>query len=116
MNTWHKVLRGPVIKAGPIGLNDFAMEREMTARVAKRECRMFEVPISYLGRTYREGKKIGMKDAWKAVRAILRFWLVDDLYAEDEYGSPIPHSPERAQRVNLWVAGAIAPDVRARLL
>ncbi len=116
METCYKVFRAPLIKSLPIRSNDFAMEPEITAKVAKRECRMFEVPISYLGRTYREGKKIGMKDAWKAVRAILRFWLVDDLYAEDEYGSHILHSLERAQRFNRWMADAIAPDVGARVL
>jgi 2-polyprenyl-3-methyl-5-hydroxy-6-metoxy-1,4-benzoquinol methylase len=116
METCYKVFRAPLIKSLPIRSNDFAMEPEITAKVAKRECRLFEVPISYLGRTYREGKKIGLKDAWKAVRAILRFWLVDDLYAEDEYGSHILHSLERAQRFNHWMADTIAPEVGARVL
>jgi 2-polyprenyl-3-methyl-5-hydroxy-6-metoxy-1,4-benzoquinol methylase len=116
METCYKVFRAPLIKSLPIRSNDFAMEPEITAKVAKRECRLFEVPISYLGRTYREGKKIGMRDAWKALRAILRFWLIDDLYAEDEYGSHILHSLERAQRFNRWMADAIAPHVGARVL
>ncbi len=116
METCYKVFRAPLIKSLPIRSNDFAMEPEITAKVAKRECRLFEVPISYLGRTYREGKKIGMKDAWKALRAIVRFWLVDDLYAEDEYGSHILHSLERAQRFNRWMADAIRQDVGARVL
>ena len=116
METCYKVFRAPLIKSLPIRSNDFAMEPEITAKVAKRDCRLFEVPISYLGRTYREGKKIGMKDAWKALRAIIRFWLIDDLYAEDEYGSHILHSLERAQRFNRWMADAIAPQVGARVL
>jgi glycosyltransferase involved in cell wall biosynthesis len=116
METCYKVFRAPLIKSLPIRSNDFAMEPEITAKVAKRECRLFEVPISYLGRTYREGKKIGMKDAWKALRTILRFWMIDDLYAEDEYGSHILHSLERAQRFNHWMADAIAPYVGARVL
>ena len=116
METCYKVFRAPLIKSLPIRSNDFAMEPEITAKVAKRDCRLFEVPISYLGRTYREGKKIGMKDAWKALSAILRFWLIDDLYAEDEYGSHILHSLERAQRFNRWMADSIAPHVGARVL
>jgi glycosyltransferase involved in cell wall biosynthesis len=116
METCYKVFRAPLLKSLPIRSNDFAMEPEITAKVAKREWRLFEVPISYLGRTYREGKKIGLRDAFKAVRAILRFWLEDDLYAEDEYGSHILHSLERAQRFNRWMADAIAPHVGARVL
>ena len=116
METCYKVFRAPLIKSLPIRSHDFAMEPEITAKVAKRECRIFEVPISYLGRTYREGKKIRMRDAWKALRAILRFWLIDDLYAEDEYGSHILHSLERAQHFNRWMADAIAPHVGARVL
>jgi SAM-dependent methyltransferase len=116
METCYKVFRAPLIKSLPLRSHDFAMEPEITAKVAKRGCRIFEVPISYLGRTYREGKKIGLKDAFKAVRAIVRFWLVDDLYAEDEYGSHILHSLERAQQFNRWMADTIAPHVGARVL
>ncbi|MDP9121018.1 MAG: glycosyltransferase, partial [Acidobacteriota bacterium] len=116
METCYKVFRAPLLKSIPIRSNDFAMEPEITAKVAKREFRIFEVPISYLGRTYREGKKIGVKDGWKALRAIVRFWLEDDLYAEDEYGSHILHSLERAQRFNRWLADSIDPYVGVRVL
>jgi glycosyltransferase involved in cell wall biosynthesis len=116
METCYKVLRAPLLKSIPLRSNDFAMEPEITAKIAKRDCRIFEVPISYLGRTYREGKKIGMGDAWKALRTMVRYWLIDDLYAEDEYGSHILHSLERAQSFNKWMADAIAPFVGARVL
>src|ERR1700730_11439569 len=116
METCYKAFRAPLLKSIPIRSNDFAIEPEITAKIAKRECRVFEVPISYLGRTYREGKKIGLKDAWKAVRAIVRYKLVDDLYAEDEYGSHILHSLERAHRFNRWMADAISPALRGRVL
>ena len=116
METCYKMFRAPLLKSIPIRSNDFALEPEITAKVAKRECRVFEVPISYLGRTYREGKKIGWKDGFKALRAMFRFWLVDDLYAEDEYGSHILHSLERAQRFNRWMAQAIEPYAGARVL
>ncbi|HEX5760375.1 MAG TPA: glycosyltransferase [Thermoanaerobaculia bacterium] len=116
METCYKMFRAPLLKSIPIRSNDFAMEPEITAKIAKREVRIFEVPISYLGRTYREGKKIGWRDGFKAVRAILKYKLVDDLYAEDEYGSHILHSLERAQRFNRWMAESIAPHVGARVL
>jgi glycosyltransferase involved in cell wall biosynthesis/phospholipid N-methyltransferase len=116
METCYKMFRAPLLKSIPIRSNDFAMEPEITAKIAKRECRVFEVPISYLGRTYREGKKIGWKDAVKAFSAIVKYWVVDDLYEEDEYGSHILHSLERAQRFNKWMADSIAPYVGARVL
>lgn len=116
METCYKVFRAPLIKSIPIRSDDFAMEPELTAKVAKRECRIFEVPISYLGRTYREGKKIGWKDAFKAFRAMIKYRLIDDIYAEDEYGSHILHSLEKAQNFNRWMAEAIAPHVGARVL
>ena len=55
-------------------------EPEITMKCAKRKLRVYEVPISYHGRTYEEGKKIGWKDGVKALGVILYFWLVDDLY------------------------------------
>jgi glycosyltransferase involved in cell wall biosynthesis/phospholipid N-methyltransferase len=116
METCYKMFRAPLLKSIPIRSNDFAIEPEITAKIAKRECRIFEVPISYLGRTYREGKKIGWKDGFKALRAMTRYWLVDDVYAEDEYGSHILHSLERAQRFNRWMADSIAPHAGARVL
>jgi glycosyltransferase involved in cell wall biosynthesis len=116
METCYKMFRAPLLKSIPIRSNDFAMEPEITAKIAKRECRIFEVPISYLGRTYREGKKIGWKDAVKAFRAMFKYWLLDDLYAEDEYGSHILHSLERAQLFNRWMADSITPYVGARVL
>ncbi|HEV7503495.1 MAG TPA: glycosyltransferase [Thermoanaerobaculia bacterium] len=116
METCYKAFRAPLLKSIPIRSNDFAMEPEITAKVAKRECRIFEVPISYLGRTYREGKKIGFKDAFKALRTMVQYSMIDDLYAEDEYGSHILHSLEKANRFNRWMADAITPHVGARVL
>ncbi|HXO19416.1 MAG TPA: glycosyltransferase [Thermoanaerobaculia bacterium] len=116
METCYKMFRAPLLKSIPIRSDDFAMEPELTAKIAKRECRIFEVPVSYLGRTYREGKKIGWRDGVKALWAMVKYWLVDDVYAEDEYGSHILHSLERARRFNRWMAEAIAPAIGARVL
>ena len=53
----------------------FAIEPEITAKIAKQKARIFEIPISYYGRTYAEGKKIGWKDGVAAIGAILRYNL-----------------------------------------
>jgi glycosyltransferase involved in cell wall biosynthesis len=116
MESCYKMFRAPLLKSIPIRSNDFAIEPELTAKIAKRECRIFEVPISYLGRSYREGKKIGWRDALRALRAMVTYWVVDDLYAEDAYGSHILHSLEQARRFNRWMAETIAPSVGSRVL
>jgi glycosyltransferase involved in cell wall biosynthesis len=116
IETCYKMFRAQLLKSIPIRSSDFAIEPEITAKIAKREFRVFEVPISYLGRTYREGKKIGWRDGFKALGAMTKFWFLDDIYAEDEYGSHILHSLERAQRFNRWMAESIAPHVGARVL
>ena len=55
--------------------NRFGVEPEITAKVAKMRCRIYEVPISYFGRDYAEGKKIGWKDGFQAIWCILKFNL-----------------------------------------
>ncbi|MCP4250306.1 MAG: glycosyltransferase family 2 protein [bacterium] len=77
METCYKVFRAEVIKPIKLRSNDFRIEPEMTAKVARGKWRIYEVGISYAGRTYEEGKKIGWKDAVKAVWAILRFRVAD---------------------------------------
>ncbi|MHC4067576.1 MAG: glycosyltransferase family 2 protein [Planctomycetota bacterium] len=77
METCYKVFRAEVIKSLRLRSDDFRIEPELTAKVAKGRWRIYEVGISYAGRTYEEGKKIGWKDAVKAVWAILRFRMSD---------------------------------------
>ena len=116
VETCYKMFRGPLLKSIPIRSNDFRIEVEITAKVAKRNCRIFEVPISYRGRTYREGKKIGWRDGIRAFRAILRFWLIDDLYKDDAWGGEILHALERARRFNIWMAETLRPWLGDRVL
>ena len=116
VETCYKMFRGPLLRSLPIRSNDFRVEIELTAKVAKRSCRVFEVPISYSGRSYREGKKIGWRDGVKALLAILKFWIIDDLYKEDRYGGEILHALERANRFNGWMADAITPWIGAEVL
>lgn len=82
METCYKVFRTEVIQSIQIKSNRFGFEPEVTAKVARKvnrqfKWRIYEVPISYSGRTYAEGKKIGIKDAFNALYCIIRFWIAD---------------------------------------
>jgi glycosyltransferase involved in cell wall biosynthesis/phospholipid N-methyltransferase len=116
VETCYKMFRASILKSLPIRSNDFRLEIELTAKAAKRNCRIFEVPISYVGRTYREGKKIGWRDGVRALQAIAKYWLIDDLYSDDPWGGAILHNLERARRFNRWMADAIRPHVGERVL
>ena len=73
METCYKVFRREIIQSITIEENRFGFEPEITAKVARKNVRIFEVAISYSGRTYAEGKKIGWKDGLSAVRCILKY-------------------------------------------
>jgi glycosyltransferase involved in cell wall biosynthesis len=73
METCYKAFRREVIQSIRIKENRFGFEPEITAKVAKMECRIYEVGISYYGRTYKEGKKIGWKDGFRAIYCILQY-------------------------------------------
>ena len=73
METCYKMLRRDVARRLDLQSRDFAMEPEITCKLARMNVRVREVPISYRGRTYDEGKKIGMKDAIKAVRTTIKY-------------------------------------------
>ena len=116
VETCYKMFRASLLKSIPIRSNDFAIEVEITAKIAKRDCQVFEVPISYRGRTYREGKKINWRDGIKALVTIVRFWLIDDLYRADEVGHRALNLLERTPRFNRWFADAVRPWVGDRVL
>ena len=77
MEVGYKVFRSEVLKGLQLKSNRFGFEPEVTMKVAKRQWRVYEVPISYYGRTYAEGKKITWKDGIATFYALLRFWLWD---------------------------------------
>ncbi|MGB6295170.1 MAG: glycosyltransferase family 2 protein [Rivularia sp. (in: cyanobacteria)] len=79
METCYKAFRREIIQSIKIQENRFGFEPEITAKVAKMECRIYEVGISYYGRTYKEGKKIGWKDGFRAIFCILKYNLFDSL-------------------------------------
>jgi len=75
METCYKVFRREVLQKITIEENRFGFEPEITAKVSKLDCVIYEVGISYYGRTYKEGKKIGWRDGVRALYAILKYNL-----------------------------------------
>lgn len=75
METCYKAFRREIIQSIKIQESRFGFEPEITAKVAKLGCRIYEVGISYYGRTYKEGKKIGWKDGVRAIVCILKYNL-----------------------------------------
>ncbi|MEC4807409.1 MAG: glycosyltransferase family 2 protein, partial [Jaaginema sp. PMC 1080.18] len=73
METCYKAFRRDIIQSISIQENRFGFEPEITAKVAKMNCRIYEVGISYYGRTYQEGKKIGWKDGIRAIFCIIKY-------------------------------------------
>ncbi|HTA71053.1 MAG TPA: bifunctional glycosyltransferase/class I SAM-dependent methyltransferase [Bryobacteraceae bacterium] len=108
METGYKVFRTDLLKSIPIRSNRFGFEPEITMKAAKRKLRIYEVPISYHGRTYEEGKKIGWKDGVKALGVILRFWVIDDLYVEP-YGRAFLNNLTGTPQYLSWLARVLRP-------
>src|SRR5882757_222049 len=75
METCYKVFRREIIQSIPIEEDRFGFEPEITVKIAKRKLRIYEVGISYAGRTYEEGKKIGWKDGVRALYCLLKYSL-----------------------------------------
>ena len=75
METCYKAIRGDLARSLPLTSDRFGFEPEVTARLVQAKARIYEVPISYSGRTYAEGKKIGWRDGVAAIWHILRFNL-----------------------------------------
>ena len=75
MEVCYKLFKREVIQSIPLKENRFGFEVEITAKVARRKLKIYEVPISYYGRDYAEGKKIGWKDGFSALRCIAKYGL-----------------------------------------
>jgi hypothetical protein len=75
METCYKMIRAPLLKSMILTSDRFGFEPEVTARLAQAKARIWEMPISYAGRTYAEGKKIGWKDGVAAISHIIRYNL-----------------------------------------
>jgi len=110
METCYKVFRTDLLKSIPVRSNRFGFEPEITMKVSKRKLRVYEVPISYHGRTYEEGKKIGWKDGVKALGVVLYFWIIDDLYVET-YGRGLLNSLTGTPQYLSWITALLRPHL-----
>jgi glycosyltransferase involved in cell wall biosynthesis len=77
MEVGYKAFRGDLIRGIDLVSDDFRFEPEVTAKVLRRGVRLYEIPISYYGRSFDEGKKITWRDGYRAVGALLRFRFLD---------------------------------------
>lgn len=88
METCYKVFRREVIQSIAIEENRFGFEPEITVKVAKRRLRIYEVGISYFGRTYEEGKKIGWKDGVRALWCLVKYSIKEPTIAAQSSNAP----------------------------
>jgi glycosyltransferase involved in cell wall biosynthesis len=115
METCYKVFRADLLKTIPLRSDRFGFEPEITAKIAKRGCAVYEVPISYRGRGYAEGKKISWKDGFSAIYNILKYALIDDCYCE-RYGAARLLQLTRSGRYNRCLVKALSPYFGDRIL
>jgi|SRR5579884_2339406 len=100
METCYKAFRREVIQSIPIEENRFGFEPEITVKIAKRRLRIYEVGISYWGRTYEEGKKIGWKDGLRAIWCLVKYSLKESSLAPASDPNVLPPSNKQsAERI-----------------
>jgi glycosyltransferase involved in cell wall biosynthesis len=116
METCYKMVRADLLKSIPLKSATFDVEPELAIKLAKRGSRIFEVPISYSGRTYAEGKKIGWRDGVRALWAIFHYATSDQIYGDDAHGGEILLRLNRAPRFSKWMADVVRPFLGARVI
>jgi len=114
METCYKAFRLSLARSIPIRSNRFGIEPELTIKFAKRQASIYEVPISYYGRTYDDGKKIGAMDAVSALWVIVRCYFTRDIYVDR--GAKILDSLAGTKRFNRWMADTVRPLLGTRVL
>jgi glycosyltransferase involved in cell wall biosynthesis len=102
METCYKAVRADILKQIPLKSDRFGIEPELTTRLAQWGVRLYEVPISYHGRSVAEGKKIGWKDAVSAGWTLLKYRFFDPRFTTHD-GFYILQSVRRARGFNLWM-------------
>jgi glycosyltransferase involved in cell wall biosynthesis len=115
METCYKMFRREVVQSLQVESRRFGIEPEITAKVARRGYRIYEVPISYHGRTYEEGKKIGWKDAFSALATIVKYGLRE---AEDprNVGHVTLTRMARLEPYNRWLVSRFEHALGRRIL
>lgn len=116
METCYKVFRAEVLRDLNLKSERFGIEPEITAKVAKMRYRVYEVPISYHGRSYAEGKKIGVRDGLEALYCIIKYSLLDSDYVKDGVLEETLTKMQALERFNRHLADAIAPYLGRRIL
>ena len=96
METCYKAFRREILQAIPIEENRFGFEPEITVKIAKRRLRVYEVGISYWGRTYEDGKKIGWKDGVRAVYCLVKYSLKEPVAQPSASGAAAPENVRNA--------------------
>jgi glycosyltransferase involved in cell wall biosynthesis len=114
MESCYKAFRTSLAQSIPLRSNRFGIEPELTIKLARRQVRIYETPISYHGRTYEEGKKIGLKDAFQALYVILRYSVGSDIY--NTPGPETLHALAGAPKFNAWMADTIRPFLGQKVL
>jgi glycosyltransferase involved in cell wall biosynthesis len=115
METCYKAVRADVLKQTPLKSDRFGIEPELTTRLAQWNVRLYEVPISYHGRTVAEGKKIGWKDAVSAVWSLFNYRFLDDRFTTHD-GYYVLQSMRRARGLNRWILEQFQAYVGERVL
>ncbi|RIL07582.1 MAG: glycosyl transferase [Proteobacteria bacterium] len=111
METCYKAFRTELLQSIPLSSERFGFEAEVTVKVSQRGCRVYEVPISYHGREYWEGKKIGWRDGVQALWLILRHSM-----ASDDPGLTTLRRVDSLQRYNGFLWSKMRPHVSGRVL
>jgi SAM-dependent methyltransferase len=114
METCYKAFRTGLVRSIPLRSERFGIEPEITIKLGQRQVRIYEVPVNYHGRTYEEGKKIGLWDAVKAMLVILRYGVSRDIYLDA--GARILDTLASTPRFNEWMADTIRPFAGSRIL
>jgi glycosyltransferase involved in cell wall biosynthesis len=112
--TGYKAFRTSLMRTIPLRCDGFGIEPEMTVKLAQRGARIYEVPVSYHGRGYAEGKKIRLRDALRTPFTILWYGLRRDVYLNP--GARILDVLAATPRFNEWMASVVAPHLGKRVL
>ncbi|MGH9410171.1 MAG: glycosyltransferase [Vicinamibacterales bacterium] len=115
METCYKAVRADVLRQTPLHSDRFGIEPELTTRLAQWNIRLYEVPVSYHGRSVAEGKNIGWKDAFSAVWTLLKYRFIDDRFTTHN-GYYVLQSLRRAKGLNRWTLAQFKSYLGQRVL
>ena len=114
MASAYKAFRTQLAQSIPLGSHRFGLDAELPILFAKRRAQVMEVPVTYHGRTYDEGKKIRIADALALSWTILRTWMSNDIYVDKGAGSL--RALEGAAHFNRWIADVVSPFLGSSVL